>query len=164
MPVVFDTGFIIRLLDNKAPVTGAVRRALKKLEGDLQKAAERIVIPTPALTEFLMKVDNPAAYVEHLNRSRHFQIAPFGERAAVEMAARQAEAANAGDARSGTGAPWNKMKFDRQIVAIASVERATAIYSIDADIPVYAKPYGIPVITLDDLPAPDQGEMFDDEG
>jgi hypothetical protein len=42
-------------------------------------------------------------------------------------------AVDAGDKRVGSDATWAKVKFDRQIVAIAQVRRATAIYSDDAD-------------------------------
>jgi len=55
---------------------------------------------------------------------------PFGVRAAVETAERLAAAIKAGDKREGEKAqPWEKLKFDRQIIAISLVEGATAIYS-----------------------------------
>ena len=47
---------------------------------------------------------------------------PFGTRAAVEAAAAHREAMLAGDKREGSSASWAKVKFDRQIVAIAKVE------------------------------------------
>src|SRR5262249_26177119 len=67
-----------------------------------------------------------------LGSSRHFRIAPFDERAAVEFAARRAERkAQSGKSPAPTHA---KAKFDDQIVAIAAVEGATLIYSDDSDI------------------------------
>jgi hypothetical protein len=67
-----------------------------------------------------------------LPSSRHFRIAPFDERAAVEFAARQAERIAASE--RAPEATRTKAKFDDQIVAIAAVEGATTIYSDDEDI------------------------------
>jgi hypothetical protein len=64
-----------------------------------------------------------------LNGSRHFRVADFDERAAVEFAAVQDERARSGIARD--SATRAKAKFDDQIIAIATVENATAIYSDD---------------------------------
>lgn len=47
-----------------------------------------------------------------------------------------------------------KVKFDRQIVAIAAVERATAVYSDDGDVIAYAKEAGIDGYRLADLQLP----------
>lgn len=63
-------------------------------------------------------------------------------------------ALNAGDKRGGSGATWAKVKFDRQIVAIAKVARATAIYSDDADVRTIATAEGIVVIGLAQLSVP----------
>jgi hypothetical protein len=48
-------------------------------------------------------------------------------------------------------ADWSKVKFDRQIVAIAKVEGAERIYSNDNDIRRFGASDGIEVIMLDDL-------------
>lgn len=60
-----------------------------------------------------------------------------------------------GDKRSGLDAPWNKIKFDRQIVAIAKVAAATAIYSDDRQLRTFAEQQGLSVIGLADLPVPE---------
>jgi hypothetical protein len=78
----------------------------------------------------------------------------FDQRAAVEVAAAPREALAAGDKRGGSDSPWAKIKFDRQIIAIARVEGATTIYSDDDDIVRFAKSYGIAVIRVCDLPLP----------
>ena len=46
----------------------------------------------------------------------------------------------AGDLRAGTTTPRAKLKFDRQIIAIARVHNQTAIYSDDDDIAKLADP------------------------
>ena len=53
-----------------------------------------------------------------------------------------------------SAAPWDKVKYDRQIVAIAKVAEATAIYSDDKGIRSIAKSVDIPVISFADLPLP----------
>jgi hypothetical protein len=49
---------------------------------------------------------------------------------------------------------WAKVKFDRQIVAIAKVVGATVIYSDDKDVATLAKKQGIETIGVADLPLP----------
>jgi hypothetical protein len=53
-----------------------------------------------------------------------------------------------------SAATWAKLKYDRQIVAIAKVYGATNIYSDDSDIRTMASKEGIKVIGLADLPVP----------
>ncbi len=99
----------------------------------LQQQNAKIVIPTPALAEVLVRATSGGPeFLRILSSSKHFRIAPFDERAAVEFSARQAERI-AASARA--PAPTRtKAKFDDQIVAIAAVEGATTIYSDDEDI------------------------------
>jgi hypothetical protein len=42
-------------------------------------------------------------------------------------------------------ATWAKVKFDRQIVAIAKVEKASMVYSDDEDVRKLAAAEGIPI-------------------
>jgi hypothetical protein len=93
-------------------------------------------------------------YLEILNRSARFMIADFDQRAAVEVAAATREAIDSGDKRGGLTSPWAKIKFDRQIIAIAMVAGATTIYSDDGDIARFAKGTGIAVVRIQDLPLP----------
>ena len=81
------------------------------------------------------------------------RIAPFGERAAIEAAARHREAIRTGDKKEGMES-WPKVKFDRQIVAIAQVEGAERIYSNDEDIYRFGRGEGLQVIRLEELEPP----------
>ena len=47
-----------------------------------------------------------------------------------------------------------KIKFDRQIVAIAKVEGATAVYADDGNVIAYAREAGMEGYLLADLPEP----------
>ena len=61
-----------------------------------------------------------------------------------------------GRKRGDSNAPWAKIKYDRQIVAIAKVAGATTIYSDDSDIRAIAAEAKIAVKGLADLPLPPQ--------
>ncbi|GLR85843.1 hypothetical protein GCM10007857_25540 [Bradyrhizobium iriomotense] len=119
-------------------------------------------MPTPALSEVLIGAGDAApSYLDILNKSARFKIAPFGSRAAVEAAARHREAIQAGDKREGS-AGWAKVKFDRQIIAIAKVEGAERIYSEDSDVIRLGKAEGFQVYRLEDLeePPPKTPDLF----
>jgi predicted nucleic acid-binding protein len=66
-------------------------------------------------------------------------VVPFDTRAAIELAVMTRNAIDQGDKRGGVDAPWNKVKFDRQIVAIAKVAGATTIYSDDLQLRTFAE-------------------------
>jgi hypothetical protein len=125
----------------------------------LSEKGEKVLIPDPSLSEFLVTAVFAGAsiqdYLRIIQGAQHFITKPFGVRAAVEVAERLATAIKAGDKREGEKAePWQKLKYDRQIVAISLVEGATAIYSTDIDVHKQATRWGIPPIHPADLPVP----------
>jgi hypothetical protein len=61
--------------------------------------------------------------------------------------------------RETIAAPWAKIRFDRQIVAIAKVHEATAIYSDDEDLITFAEQQGIPCVRVRDLPIPESARQ-----
>jgi predicted nucleic acid-binding protein len=140
--VAFDASVLIYVLDEQAkaptdPATGApVDRCKERvfhLIASLQRQNAKIVIPTPALGEVLVRaIKAGPEFLRILSGSRRFVVASFDERAAVEFAARQAERAST--ERRGVGAARVKAKFDDQIVAISAVHGVETIYSDDADI------------------------------
>ena len=162
--VVFDASVLLLLLDPDAsppndlatgrPVEQAKVR-IEHLIATLEQQRTKVIIPTPVLSEVLVRAGDAApAYLEELNRSARFKIVPFDVRAAVELAALTREALDAGDKREGSTAPWQKIKLDRQIVAIARTEEAGTIYSDDVDVQRFAKHAGIEVVGIADLPLP----------
>jgi predicted nucleic acid-binding protein len=166
--VVFDANFLTLLLHPTArapqdPTTGkAVEHASRRIEmlvDQLSKDGVRIVIPTPVLSEFLVIAgDSASEYVRVLDKSARFEIAAFDQRAAIENAAALLNAIKQGDKRSGLDkAPWQKIKIDRQIVAIAKVRGATVLYSTDHDIATLARESDLQVRHIADLPMPDEG-------
>jgi hypothetical protein len=129
----------------------------------LDKAKSKIIIPTPALSEALVRA-GPAAsqqIIEHLQRYNVFRIEPFDTRAAIEVAAMTRKALDSGRKRGVSAATWAKVKYDRQIVAIAKVCGATTIYSDDGDVQRLAKAVKIEAIGLADLPLPPEKAQLD---
>jgi predicted nucleic acid-binding protein len=117
----------------------------------------KIIVPTPALSEVLVRAGSEVSdkIIEHLQRFTVFRIEPFDTRAAIEVAAMTRDHLTNRQGKRGTSsATWTKIKFDRQIVAIAKVHNATAIYSDDEDIGKIAARAKIKVIGLSDLPLP----------
>jgi predicted nucleic acid-binding protein len=138
----------------KKPVDRIEDRIEKLLE-DLDADNERIVLPTPALCEFLVLAgkDGPA-YLDKIRTMKTFLVKPFDEMAAIELAAIEYEARGKGSKRGGIIAPWTKVKFDRQIVAIAKVNGCKQLYSDDSDVVKFGESAGLEVISTWKLPLP----------
>ena len=64
------------------------------------------------------------------------------------------DAISAGDLRAGTNTTRAKLKFDRQIIAIAKTQSQTTIYSDDEDIAKLAEALDVDVIPIHALPLP----------
>lgn len=143
------------------PITEAKDRVEFLIE-TLDKSKAQIVVPTPALAELLVRAgDKGPAIVAYLNKTSVFRIAPFDEIAAVELAVLTRAALDAGDKKAGSSEPWQKIKVDRQIVAIARVERASIIYTTDASVRSYAFAQGMQAQGVHELPLrPTQTELF----
>src|SRR6266508_136207 len=152
--VVFDTTFLSLLLfpdarpprdpSTKQPVERAKDR-IEHLVETLSQARQKIVIPTPALSELLAVVKNPQELLAEINSSRWFVVHPFDQRAAIECAERAVKKA---PRKKDSSSTWAKAKFDYQIIAIAIVVGAEIIYSDDEDIFRHLKGGQIKVIRI----------------
>ncbi|TBA86278.1 PIN domain-containing protein [Rhizobium ruizarguesonis] len=164
--VVIDASILMLLLrpdagvpkgaDNK-PVDRPVER-LEHLVGTLEKSRAKIIIPAPALSEVLVRVEPAIAHdiVEKIGRMSVFRIEPFDQRAAIEVATMTRNLADGGNrpGKRDSNSTWAKLKYDRQIVAIAAVIGASAIYSDDNDIKAIARRSNIKVIGLAEIELP----------
>lgn len=154
MPVVFDSSYLIPLFDSRYGDAGGLDDRIAYLIRNLDRDRTTIIVPAPALTEVLIGAGDAAPrYLSVINASARFRVAPFAERAAVEAAAAHREAIRAGDKKEGSPS-WAKVKYDRQIVSIAIVEGASAIYSNDDDIRRLSLGADIEVLKISDLPQP----------
>lgn len=172
--IVFDATAFMLLVHPDAkpptdPQTGAsvtqVRERFAFLEQEIQRSGETILIPAPALAEVLVGLEDAGpAVIEQLTRSARFKIAEFDTMAAVELAAMTREAVRAGDKKSGSASPWQKVKIDRQIIAIARSRGAPTIYSDDEGVAKFAASVGIQVVPTWLMPLPPvdpQPNLFD---
>src|SRR5689334_9212652 len=89
-----------------------------------------------------------------LRVSAYIRIGDFDLRAAVELAIRLRDAAAKGDIRDGLTITKSRMKFDRQIVAIALTNGARALYTDDDGVRRFAESCGLKVKRTSDLPIP----------
>lgn len=136
----------------------SIERSHERAEQILAEAelsGEIILIPSPAFSEALVMVaENIGPYLQAFSDSSRFSIGPFGTKAAVEVAIRTRAAKDSGNKRDRIIAPWPKVKYDRQIVAIAHAEGASAIYTTDLDIYKHGALWNIPVRHLADVVLP----------
>jgi hypothetical protein len=164
--VALDAGFLGLMLHPAArppihPNTGLptlrAKERVEKLFDDLDVAMERILIPTPALCEFLVLAGKDAPqYINEISMQGTFVIQPFDLLAAVELAAMELLARAKGSKRipARADAPWQKVKFYRQIVAIAKLHKAHTIFSDDTEVKTIAEDIGIKVVHCWDLSIP----------
>ena len=162
--IAFDTGGILHLLDPNAnaaidhSTNLAVTDCQKRMQfyvSEMHKKREKILVPTPVLGELLIlaSTDGPSIY-SRLSKSAAFQIEPFDDRAAIELCLMTESALKAGDRRAGSTESMAKIKFDRQIIAIAKVHHARAIFSDDKNIRKFATANGVNPIAIWELPLP----------
>jgi predicted nucleic acid-binding protein len=172
--VSMDAGYLSLLLHPAAkppkdpatnkPLVRAPER-IERLVDDLRASNERVIIPTPALAEFLvLAAGEIQQYLSELANQPGFLIHPFDLMAAVEVAAMQIHAASKGGKRlpAPPETPWQKVKYDRQIVAISKIHQVHTIYSDDSHVRAIAEDLGIKVIPTWELPLPDSDTpLFD---
>lgn len=150
MSVAFDATVLVDFFNRK--LTGDRRAKLDDLVATLEKSRTKIVIPTPALTEVLIRAGKAREEVHNaLTRKSAFEIAPFDVKAAMECSLLLEEAWSGAEKRAITK---TKFKFDWQIVAIAATRRVSTIYSEDEDMGKAAVRAGIKVVQIDALALP----------
>ena len=158
MRVAFDSVILGAYLHPDAAYPKPVDRVPERLRHfveTLDAAGATIIIPTPALSKFLvLAASETAAYVAELTTSALFVVEPFDLKAAIEAAESQRRATDAGSKKSGATGPWQKVKVDRQIVAIAKVHGVDELYSDDDDVRRLAEADGVAVKGIADLPLP----------
>lgn len=158
----FDTTFLTLMFvpDAKHSLPDAKQR-VEFLLRDLNGRGDQILIPTPVLSEILVKSGKARNDIlQALTKNPRFLIAPFDLRAALELSVMTDAALKTSDKRKGSAATWTKVKFDRQIVAIAKVERAECIYSEDEDVRSIGKREGISVLGVEDIVIPPNTQFF----
>lgn len=159
-----DASVLTLILNERAdsppdPTTGRpIERVKDRVDfwvQSLHKAKQKIIIPTPALSEVLVRAGSGGMkYVEILQKAAVFDIRDFDKLAAIELAILTQQAIKVGGKKSGGKEPWQKIKLDRQIVAICKVAGVTNLYATDPSLGNFAKLSGIDVVGVHELPLP----------
>jgi predicted nucleic acid-binding protein len=165
--VVFDSSFLLVALRPGVsvppdPATGQPivrpRERIEHLINEISERGSRVIVPTPALAEALVIVGPGKAsgeLVTGLRRATAITVEAFDQLAAIECAQLTTDAVATGTKRGrANNQPWQKVKVDRQIVAIAKVRGASTIYTTDAGLAALATAEGFQVRHIADLPLP----------
>jgi len=161
--VEFDTTFLTLMFVPRAKHSVAdAKNRIDFLLSDLSGRGDQIVVPTPALSELLIKSGKARnGIIQELTKNPRWILAPFDVRAALELSLFTDAALSKGDKRHGAAATWAKVKFDRQIVAIGKVLRVLCIYSDDHGVQTAGRREGLSVLGVADIPLPpkDSGDF-----
>ena len=161
--IVFDTtafslAFVAGATASSRKTKKPIKYAKERIDALIERIAKDedvIVIPAPVLSEVLVKIPTKVdELLKHIRSSPWFKVEAFDSAAAVELGLRTAKAMAAGDKREGLQADWTKVKFDRQILAIALVAGASEVISDDGDIIAIGERWGLQVSSVEDLPIP----------
>lgn len=160
-----DTSFLLYLfaepgevgtpLQNGQPIPFAKER-VAALVSELEKLKATIIVGTPAMSELMIRSGVPAGqqWLAIMKKSTVFKVVPFDEKSAVEVAIMAGHALEGEKGTIANGATYAKLKYDRQIVAIAHTEGATAFYSDDDNQRTHAARLGMNVKGLADCIVP----------
>ena len=160
MRVALDTNALFYLLDNRTP--RELQDRLNGLLEEIGRAKGKVVIPTPVLSEYLVNAGQArTALLDAFVKDRYVEVAPFDHVAAEECAALHRTAFATGDKRYPLrrATAWQKVKVDRQIVAIAKV-RGTRIVADDDDVRAIATAANFPVQKVASLPLPEWAKQL----
>jgi predicted nucleic acid-binding protein len=154
MQMLVDTNALIYLLDRRPKDDLRVR--IEGLVKDIEDSKGQLIVPTLVIAEYLVNADSAReAILDKFIKSKFIRIAPFDMKAAVECADMDSLAKNSGNKRSPfsrteRGPDWQKIKVDRQVVAIAKTYKATIVGG-DTDVAsicTWAGVKHLPVLTL----------------
>ena len=138
------------------------RARLDHLLGQVAAVGGKVIIPAPAFAEFLVGIDEAAAeWLNVLERKRSILVAPFDKRAAFECSLLDKAAIGQGDKRGGRKDEWQRIKVDRQIVAVARVNQATMMIAEDGGLRSTATTAGLQARRIGDLEIPDSARQHD---
>ena len=169
-PCAFDSTMLSLLLNPKSkavldPETGKpiefARERVQGLVRRLNKSRQKIIIPTPVTAEILSAVGpGNADYLRIINRARIFEVRPFDEIAAFELAFLNRDVFGQQD-RVQKLENRQKIKVDRQILAVCKVADCETLYTDDANLRNRAEMCGIKALGIGDIPIPDSAKQIE---
>lgn len=167
--VVFDTSFLALAFDNSyaPPIDPATGKKLDRcadrisnLIGTLSLSKQRVLIPTPVLAEYLVKGgQDKDKRLSIFASSRVFVVAAFDQRAAVECAMLEDGESN-NKKQLSDDQTKAKVKFDRQIIAVAKAHGALTIYTGDTKLAKRATDNGLKAVLTWEVPLPPEAAQM----
>ena len=148
MPIVIDANVLIALFRTATDDSEKIR--INGLLADAKANKKRLLIPSPALSEFSAKALQHE--LDFFTGQSVFQIAPFDTKAALECGEMLRSWAAGMD---GGKKDRHKAKFDMQILAIAKSRGASLLITGDANLRNKAIREKITAQQISDLPIPD---------
>lgn len=161
--IIFDANILISVsvLDENDPrferIVGLIQ--------DVVSSKTIIGVPAPAWAEFLCGTDVATTdVINALKKRGAIRILPFDEVAAFEASLIFRGAMRSGKKKGSSSAPWQAVKVDRQILAIARQHGVKTIYTDDENMAAEAARLGIEAIATAELPLkPKQATLSFDE-
>lgn len=161
--IVLDATTLLLLIEPSAkppkdPSTGKplekCRERIENLLQTLTGTGSQVLMPTPVLAEVLVRAGNARnQYLTEITTNWAFRPASFDERAAVELSMILDTDLKSKKTLT-EKQTWAKLKFDRQIIAIAKVHAAKMIYTDDEQLSKCAKANNLEVTHTWELPLP----------
>lgn len=149
--IIFDANILITL--STANEKDETYERLLGLIQDLTASKTTVGIPAPAWAEFLCGTDIATAdIVNALKKKSVIRILAFDEVSAFETALIHRGAQAAGKKKGMASAPWQQVKVDRQILAIARQNQVSIIYTDDDTMIAEASRLGIESIRPSEIP------------
>lgn len=134
---------------------------IEALIEDLGRKKAKIVLPTPAIAEAMCVCSDFDSVLLKIEEYAVLEPCPFDSRSAIELARMTRIAVKNGDKRGGSLGDWQKIKIDRQIVAIAKVNGASVLYTDDDSQTNFAMHCGLKVVHTWDLDLPGSHAQID---
>jgi hypothetical protein len=112
-------------------------------------AKDKIIVPMPSFAEALVSAPDTSKILDEMRKFAAIEPVPFDQRAAIELA--EFMRGN----RKSPETPWQKVKLDCQIVAVAVAAGAEILYSDDKGQSALCNEIGLKVLHSWDMELPD---------
>ncbi|MEM6890891.1 MAG: hypothetical protein AAF636_22555 [Pseudomonadota bacterium] len=152
--------------DTGKPADHLESRILSLLD-DMSDRKETLIIPTPALAETLCCATPASQIIARLREFACLELVAFDQMSAIELSeliiGQKTDVKKIG---SDATRPWQHLKMDLQIVAIAKAHGADRIITDDGPQSNFAKLAGLDVVHTWDIPLLGKyqhGDLFDEK-
>jgi predicted nucleic acid-binding protein len=159
MIVCIDTNTLVKWSSEKSDSMDKAR--LDQLFLDVVTAKGKVILPTPCLAEFLVRTDNSTSeWLANIEKRKSFQVVPFDRRSAFECSLLDRAAFGNGGKKGDRKDSWQKIKVDRQVIAVARANNATHLISDDAGLVASARKTELIVFSIAELPLPESAKQI----